>query len=111
MQRPIVDPPPVIEKKETVKSGAQVQPVARVRLQAELVGTLVDHDYARAWIQLKGKRRMVKAGDVLDDHPGKPIVGLIEHRKVTVHLADQDHTLVLSRPKGVLELSNGHGKR
>ena len=103
LQRPIVDPVTVVEKKpEPAPEPAKPKPEPPpppIRLEAKLIGTLVDADasFARAWIELQGKPQVVVQGDVLKGHPGNPTVASIHERHVVIAIAKESHTLPLSK--------------
>ncbi len=98
LQYPLVDPKPAAQEKpaETRQAAKPKQP--RIQLSAKLVGTLIDGDYARAWIEIGGKQQMVMPGDILKGHAGSPAVTDIEDRQVIVELAGEKHTLVMANP-------------
>lgn len=97
IQGPLEDPKPA---KPSTKAELEPQEpvVARVALDATLIGTLVDYqqDLARAWIEVKGKRQMVRIGDVLEGHPGDPRVEAIADQSVLINLAGR--TIALTPP-------------
>ena len=101
LQRPIADAPPVVEPQPAPPiEPSPVPDRPEIRIEAKLVGTLVDGQtqYARAWIDVRGKRRMVTRGDVLVAHKGSPTIAEIEDGRVILNIDDQSHALVLAKP-------------
>ena len=90
----IDDPPPVAPAVAAKpKKKAVVKPW---HFDGKLLGTLVDSDRSRAWVEFKGRREMVRVGDVFEQDPKKPIVTDIQDRSVVFTANDSRHTLTLA---------------
>ena len=97
LQGPLEDPKPKNVKEAMRQPDPKPAPARRI--EAVLVGTLVDDDprQSRAWIEVKGQRQAYAISDTIENHPGKPTIKEVTDHAVTIRLGGSDHTLSLKQ--------------
>lgn len=99
LRRPLVDP--VAEEPKQEESPKPPPPVPSIRLDAQLIATLVDPDpaFAAAWFSYRNQTQKLGLNESIQGHPGEPRLIEIQDGQVTVELQGQPHSLELAKSK------------
>lgn len=89
LQGPLEEPKTVVAQPEAPPAVKESTPA--IELDVKLIGTLVDGQDSRAWLEVRGKQQVLSIGEQVEGHNGSPVLKNVSHQRAVFQIGETMH--------------------